>query len=168
MWQTKCSKIKNSRQQWCRAKWPTHYICGCPDISESKTCGQPLSDMDIRISVTQGCVNSPSGTRISGHWSLRAVWTALLRHGYPDIGHSGLCGHPSSGYPRQLMAILEKLLFWSWDSWWSFRQMIPKFRNIKLCEIHPKIISWIIVRRRFWRTFPSCLSLTSQKFFLLH
>ena len=74
----------------------TNFGHGCPNIGYSGLCGQPSSDSDIRILIIQGYVDNPPQTRISGHWLLRAMWTTLLGLGYPDIGHSGLCGQPSS------------------------------------------------------------------------
>ena len=70
---------------------------GYPDIGLSGLCGQPSVGADIRTLGTQGYVDSPLRIRISGYWSLRAMWTTLCGHGYPDIGHSGLCGQPSVG-----------------------------------------------------------------------
>ena len=94
-----------------RAMWTAPCGHGYLDIGYPWLCGQPDVDTDIRIlslsarwtpSVgtdirilgTQGYVDSPLRSRISGYWSLRAMWTTLCGHGYPDIGHSGLCGQP--------------------------------------------------------------------------
>ena len=97
-----------------RAVWASLCGQGCTDIGLSGLCGQPSAGTDIRTLGTQGYVDSPLWTRISGYYSLKAMWTSLLRtrisrywvpramwttlcgHGYSDIGHSGLCGQPSA------------------------------------------------------------------------
>merc|ERR1739842_120157 len=88
-----------------RAMWTTLLGLGYLDIGHSGLCGQPSSDTDIRILVTQGYVDNPPWTRISGYWSFRAMWTALLGHGYPDIGYSGLCGQPSLDSDIRILVI---------------------------------------------------------------
>ena len=83
----------------------TNFGHGCPNIGYSGLCGQPSSDSDIRILIIQGYVDNSPRTRISGHWLLRAMWSTLLRHGYPDIGYLGLCGQPSSDSDIRILVI---------------------------------------------------------------
>ena len=111
--------------------WTTLCGHGYPDIGLSGLCGQPSVGTDIRTLGTQGYVDSPLRIRISGYWSLRAMWTTLCGHGYLDIRYTGLCGQPPAETDQIKSQHIRANFTLALHSY-SRRQLAPLLRSLHI------------------------------------